>query len=130
MNRQRAIPASLQQALAKNAGAAWSAGSVAERRLLHRQVYVQLRLQDLQQQLASDGSNGLALAKQVREELPTESKVAAELEAREVAWQLSRADQLDREGLISACGLLLQLERRAEAEQLRAAWLRRCRWDS
>ena len=124
-DRQRAIPASLQQALAKNAGAAWSAGSAAERRLLHRQVYVQLRLQDLQQQLASDGSNGLALAKQVREELPTESKVAAELEAREVAWQLSRADQLDREGLISACGLLLQLERRAEAEQLRAAWLRR-----
>ena len=86
---------------------------------------MQLRLQDLQQQLASDGSNGVALAKQVREELPTESKVAAELEAREVAWQLSRADQLDREGLISACGLLLQLERRAEAEQLRAAWLRR-----
>ena len=62
-DRQRAIPADLQEAFAKNAGAAWAAASVAERRLLQRQLYVQLRLRDLRQQLKADGSNGLELAR-------------------------------------------------------------------
>ena len=81
-DRQRAIPAGLQEAFVKNAGAAWAAASVAERRLLQRQLYVQLRLRDLQRQLKADGSNGLELARQVREELPTEQQAAAELEQR------------------------------------------------
>ena len=124
-DRQRAIPAGLQESFAKNAGAAWSAASVAERRLLQRQLYVQLRLRDLRQQLKADGSNGLELARLVREELPTEQKSAAELEQRAVTWQLSRADQLDRQELISVSGLLVQLERAAEASKLRATWLQR-----
>ncbi|MFM7868586.1 MAG: hypothetical protein ACKPHU_30585, partial [Planctomycetaceae bacterium] len=93
--------------------------------LLQRQLYVQLRLRDLRQQLKADGSNGLELARLVREELPTEQKSAAELEQRAVAWQLSRADQLDRQELISVSGLLVQLERAAEVSKLRATWLQR-----
>ena len=122
-DRQQVIPASLQQAFAKNAGAAWTAATPAERRLLQRLLYVQLRLLDLRQQLKTDGSNGLELGRLVREELPTEVQVAQELEQREVQWQLSRAAELDREELIAVSGLLLRLDRVAENTQLRTAWL-------
>jgi hypothetical protein len=82
-----------------------------------------VRLETLNRSVKPDGSNAGDLARIIREELPSEAKIAAEFEQREIQWHLSRAARMDRQELIQVTELFAGLQRRSESEQMRSKWL-------
>ena len=82
-----------------------------------------MQLATIRQTLKPDGSNGLAIARQVREELPLETAAATEFENREIQWRLDNAPNLSRQQLIESSNLLDSISRNTDAAKVRARWL-------
>jgi hypothetical protein len=116
-------PAALADAFRKNPFRAWEQTTESNRPLLHRLLYARLQLASLRLQLKPDGSNGLAISKLTREQLPEAAAAAAEFEDLEVQWHLKTADKLNRQQLLESVQLLEQLGRQNESLQLRQRWL-------
>ncbi|MFM7055487.1 MAG: hypothetical protein ACKO2P_01050 [Planctomycetota bacterium] len=116
-------PLPLLLAFQKNPARAWEDTTESNRPLLHRLLYNQLQLASLRQQLKPDGSNGVALARLTREQLPEEATAATELESLEVNWHLQNAANLSRQQLLESVQLLEQLKRQPESIRLRERWL-------
>jgi len=116
-------PQALTDAFRKNATRAWEQTTESNRPLLHRLLYSRLQLASLRLQLKPDGSNGVAISKLTREQLPEAAAAAAEFEDMEVQWHLKIADKLNRQQLLESVQLLEQLGRQNESLQLRQRWL-------
>lgn len=116
-------PQPLLQAFSKNPARAWEETTESNRPLLHRLLYNRLLLASLKQQLKPDGSNGVAIARLTREQLPEEANAATEFENLEVQWHLNNSSKLSRQQLIESVQLLDQLKRQPESLQLRERWL-------
>ena len=117
------IPEPLKAAFDRDPVAAYAHALDTERKYLHRLLYIRVRLETLNRSLKPDGSNAGALARIIRDELPSEVKIAAEFERREIQWHLSRTAGMDRQELIQVTELFAGLQRRSESEQLRSQWL-------
>lgn len=122
-DQKTAPPQPISDAFAKNPSRAWETASAGDRTHLHRLLYSKFQLAALRQQLKPDGSNGLAVAKLVREQLPLETSAATELENLEIQWHLNNAPGFSRQQLIESSSLLDQLNRQPEALQIRSRWL-------
>jgi hypothetical protein len=116
-------PAQLREAFQKNPTRAWENVTETDRPQLHRLLYSRLQLAAIRQTLKPDGSNGLAIARQVREELPLETTAANEFEHREIQWHLDNAPNLSRQQLIESSNLLDSISRNTDAAKVRARWL-------
>ncbi len=116
-------PLPLLQAFRKNPARAWEETTESNQPLLHRLLYVRLQLASLRQQLKPDGSNGIAIARLTREQLPEESATATNFENLEVQWHLRSAANLSRQQLLESVQILEQLKRQPESLQLRERWL-------
>ncbi len=107
-----------------NAPSTYANAGENDRSGFHRMAYSSLRTRQIQAALKADGSNGVELAKLVRSEFPEEKAIIQQLESKEVAWHLSRSDQLGRQELITVVNLLEGLERSQEAGELIQQWLK------
>jgi hypothetical protein len=116
-------PQTLADAFHKNPSRAWEQTTESNRPLLHRLLYNRLQLASLRLQLKPDGSNGVAISRLTREQLPEAASAAAEFENLEVQWHLKNADNLNRQQLLESVQLLEQLGRQNESLQLRQRWL-------
>ena len=121
--KNSAPPQPLLQAFNKNPARAWEETTESNRPLLHRLLYIRLLLASLIPQLKPDGSNGVAIARLTREQLPEEATAATEFENLEVQWHLNNSSNLSRQQLIESVQLLDQLKRQPESLQLRERWL-------
>lgn len=117
-------PQSVTDAFRKNPSRAWEETVESNRSLLHRLLYCRLQLACLRQQLKPDGSNGVAIARLAREQLPEEAAAAGEFENLEVQWHLKNAGSLNRQQLLESVQILTQLNRNSESLQLRERWLK------
>ena len=93
------------------------------RRRLERLLYRSVRLKELCSKLAEDGSNGLALASIVREQLPEETPAAEELEARYAESQLQSLHRMTRTQLEELVTVLNEIRREVDAGQAVDQWL-------
>lgn len=111
-------------AFANNAPAVYANAGENDRNGFHRLAYASLRTRQIQASLKPNGSNGVELAKQVRNEFPDEKVIIQQLESKEVEWHLSRSDQLGRQDLVGVVNLLQELKRDADASDLVQRWLK------
>ncbi|MEZ6060170.1 MAG: hypothetical protein R3C19_07410 [Planctomycetaceae bacterium] len=117
------VPAELEQSFLKNSVAAYDKASDLERRVLNRRFFRQVRLPDLQRKLAADGSNGLDLAAEARQELPEETAAIGELETAFLDFKLSQVRQLSRPQLQELSELLLHHDRGDDFQKAVNDWL-------
>ncbi len=117
------LPPELDQAFLKDAVTTYDKASDTQRRALHRRFYRLVRLPDIQQRLAADGSNGLALASELQTELPEETAAAAMVQTAYVDHKLSQVRQLTRAQLQELSTLLLRHDRHDDLQQALRAWL-------
>lgn len=103
--------------------AAYQAASDTERVQLHRRLFRAVHLQQLQSTLKPDGSNGIAVAAEIRRALPEESAAAAELEEREIRYRLQRVPQLSRVELQQLTDILAAHQRGEETAATVDTWL-------
>ena len=121
--RSTSCPESLKAGFLRDPVAIYAATPESDRKHLHRLLYIRVRLATLRSALKPDGSNGIALSRIAREELPSEVASAAELENSEIQWHLTQVSRIDRQELIRISQLMETLQRQPEARQLRERWL-------
>jgi len=123
-DKQLEIPERLRLAFPKAAVAEYDNGTDADRKVFHRLLYADIRRQQIRSQLVSNGSNGLMLAQQVREEFPDATKDAAALEEREVNYRMDRIAELDRQELQQLVDLLSNVSRKEQVPAVVQDWLK------
>jgi len=116
-------PARLKNDFASKAVTIYEASSDEDRRFLHRLLYIQIRLRQIKASLQDDGSNGLALAEIVRTELPDQTSLVADLEQKEVDYQLRRVTLLNRQELQQTVDLLNRLQQKDAVPGAVTSWL-------
>jgi hypothetical protein len=119
-----AAPPRLQNDFVSKAVSLYEASSDEDRRFLHRLLFTQLRLRQIQDSLKDDGSNGLALAETIRRELPDQTTLVAEFEQKEVDYQLRRVILLNRQELQQTVDLLNRLQKNDAIPEAVSAWLK------
>lgn len=117
------IPDQLKQGFPKDAVRLYDEGNVRDREILHRLLYRAVRGEQFQAMLKPDGSNGLELARHVRDELPEEVAMAANFEQREVDYRLGRISDLSRREMQQLLELLNGLNRNDGQETIISDWL-------
>lgn len=118
------IPESLKTGFSRDPVKAYTAAQDTERKHLHRLLYIRVRLVTLERSMKPDGSNAIAVAQVIRNELPSEVNTAEQFEQREIQWHLSRTNQMDRQELIQVTELFVGLRHQNASEQLRNRWLK------
>jgi hypothetical protein len=83
-----AIPSRIRSAFPAMAVSLYESASDDDQKWLHRMLYTVLRIQQIQEMLKPDFSNGLALAKMLRSEFPDEARrqLLSKLERCNLAW--------------------------------------------
>jgi hypothetical protein len=117
------VDASLAQQFQQSPVTVYERSDDATRRLLHRLFYRQIRLPVLKKQLRTDGSNGLVVAGQIKEELPEELATISEFEQNFVDYKLAGVQQLTRTQLTELVSLLQQYNRTDEVKPTIGKWL-------
>ena len=93
------------------------------RQVLHRLFFRQVRLPELRKLLAESGSNGIDVAKQIREELPEETEAVSDCEQAFVDYKMDQITKLTRPQLIELITLLDRYSRREQIEATIDKWL-------
>lgn len=117
------VPERLTEPFQKDASAVYENGTDDDRLWLHRLMFLNVRLQQIESMLKPDGSNGLALAAIVRSEFPAEQSAASSLEEQEVKFRLGRVDQLSRQEFQELADLLTRLSRSDRIRDVLQEWL-------
>lgn len=117
------VPARLQSTFPKDAVENYDSGSDNDRRALHRQFYISVRLQQIEGMLKPDSSNGLSLATLIRTELPDQTAEAQKMEQREVQYRLGRLPELSRLELQQLVELLTSLSRGDSTDKVIDDWV-------
>jgi len=95
-----------------------------ERLVMHRAFYRLIQKEIFESKLKSDGSNGIALANQIRVQLPEEEQTARTMEQKEIEYRLGRVKQLNRQQLQQLVDLLAQYERNDQIAETLDRWLK------
>ncbi len=103
---------------------AYHSASDPERQLIHRRLYRAVQQQRLRGLLLPDGSNGIAIAKELRELAPEEADTAVDMEQKEISYRLQRVTKLTRAELQQLMDLLKQHDRASEIVTSVDAWVK------
>ena len=93
------------------------------RQILHRLFYRSIRQPQLSSLLKDDGSNGLTVAEQLKQELPEEIETISKCEQAFVDFKLSQMTDLSRNQLVELITLLEQYKRTADIKSSITQWL-------
>lgn len=107
-----------------NPTAAFNQATDPDRLALHRRLFRSVQLQIIEQSAAPDGSNGVAVARQIKELLPEESTAAERYEEREIRFRLERVPRLSRIELQQLTELLGARNRAEEVNTTVDLWLK------
>ena len=107
----------------KSPAAEYNAAGDADRVLMHRWFYRRIRLAELLQMLADDGSNAGEVAEVIAAELPEEAARIAELKTQYVDYRISTVKRLTRQQLGDLEILLIESQRKDEFNAVLDDWV-------
>lgn len=97
---------------------------LSDRILLHRYFYREVLLPMIVAELKSDGSNGEAVSLRLRREIPEESELADDYEARELQFRVKNSNSLTRSEMLDLVDQLERTNQRKLAKETKTKWVR------
>lgn len=94
-----------------------------QRRTLHRLLYAEVALEQIEGAAAADGSNGFEVARRIEQTVPEHAALAEEYRSREITWQIEHVPELTRENLLTLAARLDERDETARAEEVKRRWL-------
>eukprot|EP00913_Durusdinium_trenchii_P008987 g8453.t1 len=114
----------LAAAYARDPLGTYRKGTAAQQKLMHRMFYVEIRLHEITRLALPDGSNGLAVAKQIESALPEYAELARTYRDRGMAYQKKHAGALDRAAAIELAEQFRKQKQPDEAKEVLRNWLK------
>ena len=103
--------------------AAYDAADDARRQTLHRLLYTEAALAQIETGATEDGSNGFRVAAEIEQTLPEFTELAEQYRTREIDFQIGRAEALSREQLLVLAKRLEDRDQAVRAEEVKRRWL-------
>ncbi len=94
------------------------------RQMLHRFLYTEASLAQIQARAAEDGSNGFQVAAEIEQTIPEFGELAEQYRQREVDFQFNRVETLSREQLLKLAERLVERQQEPDAREAKERWLK------
>jgi len=104
--------------------AVYESADDARRQKLHRFLYTEAALAQIQAGAAEDGSNGDKIASAIEQNVPEFNDLAEQFRQREIDFRIKHTESLTREQLLKLAERLVERQQEQRAHDIKARWLK------